>query len=158
MGQKAGLGRGLVGKIHREWLTQQPAKPAPSADAAVPHLTLVPPPAPTPTVAARTPATRSDDGGIPSVEAVVPMEGGEESFTGVTVKSATAVQHLGSWLLVAMVARLGLHQNAVELSEQRVRAGALRVALDAVVVALAIGQRCVEGCGGWRPRRRRRCC
>ena len=54
-------------------------------------------------------------------------------------------QHLGTWLLVAMVARLGLHGLAQASAERRVSADAVRVALDAVVMALGVGQRCVEG-------------
>lgn len=55
------------------------------------------------------------------------------------------VQHLGAWLMVAMVARMGLYADAQRLGEGRVKRRALRVALDAVVIALSIGQRCVEG-------------
>jgi hypothetical protein len=55
------------------------------------------------------------------------------------------VQHLGTWLLVAMLARQGLHRHAEAAGDDRVEASALRVALDAVAMALAIGQKCVEG-------------
>jgi len=61
------------------------------------------------------------------------------------VESAAHVQHLGAWLLVAMTARLGLYEVAETTAERRVRADAVRLALDAVVMALGLGQRCVEG-------------
>src|SRR5260370_3918634 len=52
---------------------------------------------------------------------------------------------LGTWLLVARPARLGLPRHAEAVRGERVEASALRVALDAVTMALAIGQKCVEG-------------
>ena len=55
------------------------------------------------------------------------------------------VQHLGTWVLVAMVARLGLYETARGAAGRRVSPDALRLALDAVVMALGLGQRCVEG-------------
>jgi len=66
------------------------------------------------------------------------------------------VQHLGSWIMLAMLNALGLYALAERLREKREReernAGkgflgkvTLRVALDAVAVALSIGKRCVEG-------------
>lgn len=55
------------------------------------------------------------------------------------------VQHVGAWLLLAMIAKLRLHEHAEQLRGDRVKADALRIALDAVAVALANGERCVEG-------------
>jgi hypothetical protein len=62
-----------------------------------------------------------------------------------TLVSESGVQHLGTWLLVAMVARLGLHATAQSTADRRTNPSALRIALDAVVMALAVGQKCVEG-------------
>src|SRR5207244_2590364 len=59
--------------------------------------------------------------------------------------SAPLVQHAGAWLLVAMVHALGLYQEAWRIGAGVVGQGPLRIALDAVVMALGIGQRCVEG-------------
>jgi hypothetical protein len=61
------------------------------------------------------------------------------------VRGAAMVQHLGTWLMMAMVHRLGLYARAGAFAEDRVNVGALRIALDAVIAALALGQRCVEG-------------
>ena len=63
------------------------------------------------------------------------------------------VQHVGAWILVAMVARLGLHasvmkagaQRSVKRPADRIGLRALRIAIDTVLIALAIGERCVEG-------------
>lgn len=61
--------------------------------------------------------------------------------------SAKHVPFLGSWLLVGLVAKTGLHA-AVETEAApggKAAGAALRLAVDAVTVALAIGQGCVEG-------------
>lgn len=55
------------------------------------------------------------------------------------------VQHLGAWLMVAMIARLGLYAEAQRLGKDRVTHRALRLALDVVVIALSTGEKCVEG-------------
>jgi hypothetical protein len=68
----------------------------------------------------------------------------------------TRVQHLGAWIMLAMLNALGLYAIAERLRAKRERqcredgkqylsAVTLRAALDAVVVALSIGKRCVEG-------------
>jgi hypothetical protein len=62
-----------------------------------------------------------------------------------TPKSAGLVQHVGAWLLLTQVRGMGLHERASAAAEGRVSAGGLRLALDAVVIALALGERCVEG-------------
>jgi transposase len=61
--------------------------------------------------------------------------------------SAKHVPFLGSWLLLAMVAKLGLHEvvEAEASKKKKVGRESLRLAVDAVTVALAIGQGCVEG-------------
>jgi hypothetical protein len=59
------------------------------------------------------------------------------------VRGGRMVQHVGAWLMIAMVARLGLHHRMAALAEKAI--GNLRVIVDAIVAALSIGQRCVEG-------------
>lgn len=61
------------------------------------------------------------------------------------IRGGQSIQHVGSWLLIAMTAQLGLHASAARHCGGRVANRALRVAIDAFVVALAIGQKCVEG-------------
>jgi hypothetical protein len=62
------------------------------------------------------------------------------------LRSQASVQNLGSWLLVALVHALGLHKTVLSRSKsaQR-RRERLRVTLDAVIIALALRQHCVEG-------------
>jgi hypothetical protein len=56
-----------------------------------------------------------------------------------------SVGNLGAWLLIALTARMGLYAAALELQVESSLGGPLRVALDALVSALAIGQKTVEG-------------
>lgn len=74
-----------------------------------------------------------DEGG----EAITPM-------TARPVRSSQNVQHAGAWLLLALAAEMGLHEEANRAFERDDHAG-LRIALDAIVCALAIKQLCVEG-------------
>lgn len=59
--------------------------------------------------------------------------------------SAKQVQFLGAWLLVSLTARLGLHAAVASESAKQGADKTLRLAVDAVTVALGIGQACVEG-------------
>jgi hypothetical protein len=59
---------------------------------------------------------------------------------------SSAMQHAGSWMLVGLMERYGLHRLADEIcGKNDLDATAVRVALDAFAIALAIGQGCVEG-------------
>jgi hypothetical protein len=63
-----------------------------------------------------------------------------------TPQSADFIQHAGSWMMAAMLARFGLYDRAALLARDNELDGeAVRLALDAVVSALAIGEECVEG-------------
>jgi hypothetical protein len=64
----------------------------------------------------------------------------ERSPTGGAV-----VQHVGTWILIAAIGRLGVYAAADKLRGRRVDGGLLRIAIDATIAALAIGQRCIEG-------------
>jgi hypothetical protein len=57
------------------------------------------------------------------------------------VASGRLVQHVGSWLLMALAQQHGLHQEAARLAG----GDATRIAIDATLAALAIGERTVEG-------------
>jgi hypothetical protein len=70
----------------------------------------------------------------------------EPSPTRAVPESADFVQHAGTWLMSATLARFGLFDRADALAgENAVDGAAVRLALDALVSALAIGQECVEG-------------
>lgn len=91
-----------------------------------------------------------DNGKQPKDTPVTP--GSEEEDRGARVRIPIAeptsvkwVQHVGAWLMVAMVARYGLHREAEALRKAEVKRGALRIALDATIIALSLGQKCVEG-------------
>lgn len=68
---------------------------------------------------------------------VVPM-------TSQAVHSSRDVQHLGCWILLALAAEMGLHDEAREAFGSKNPDG-LRIALEAVMCSLAIRQGCVEG-------------
>lgn len=57
------------------------------------------------------------------------------------VASGRLVQHVGSWLLMALAHQHGLHEEAERLAGGE----ATRIAMDAALAALAIGERTVEG-------------
>lgn len=68
---------------------------------------------------------------------IVPM-------TARPVRGGKLVQHVGCWILLAAAGELGLHAEAQTAFKGRHSDG-LRIALDAVICALAIGQLVVEG-------------
>lgn len=60
--------------------------------------------------------------------------------------ATSRVQHLGVWLMLAAVNQLGIYELVAKAAKaKRVPVKGLRLALDAVIGALAIGERCVEG-------------
>ena len=69
----------------------------------------------------------------------------EERISALIPRAGRFVQHLGTWLMLASVAQLGLHRRADEVRGERVEDDALRIAIDSVVCALSIGEGCVEG-------------
>jgi hypothetical protein len=82
---------------------------------------------------------------------VLLLEGDDRESTtwpenGIHLQSSSLVRHVGSWLLIALVHALGLHTAVISRwqTSQRWRER-LRVALDAVIIALGLRQRCVEG-------------
>ena len=149
VGKKAGLGRSLVGEVRQEW-SQQRAHLAPVlALTTAPQLTLVSSAATSMEVPRAMTSAQDDSPAALSVVTDTPSDDTEGRVVRVAVENAKSVQHLGTWLLVAMVARLGLYGTAEAEAEaaagRRVGADALRIALDAVVMALAVGEQCVEG-------------
>jgi len=89
------------------------------------------------------PATNSES---ESATTVTEDEGPGEvvPMTAQPVHSSREVQHLGCWILLALAAEMGLHDEAHEAFGGKHRDG-LRIALDAVMCSLAIRQGCVEG-------------
>ncbi len=75
-----------------------------------------------------------------------PDETAPSAPVGAEPQSADFVQHAGTWLMSAMLERFGLYDRARGLArDNALDADSLRLALDAVVSALAVGEPCVEG-------------
>jgi hypothetical protein len=84
--------------------------------------------------------------------AALPSSGPDEAFsddehvTSARLQNGRLVQHVGGLLLVALIASFGLYEAALKGWEASNRwRDRLRMAIDAVILALGIGQRCVEG-------------
>jgi hypothetical protein len=75
-----------------------------------------------------------------------PPDEGDEivPMTAQPVRGGKLVQHAGCWILLSLVGELGLYEEAQGAFEGRHPDG-LRIALDAVICALAIRQMVVEG-------------
>lgn len=105
--------------------------------------------APPPIVDTPTPQLTMWTAAAPEAEpvgAAVPSAAPEEitPMTAQPVRSGRLVQHVGCWVLLALVGELGLHEAAQTAFAGRHPDG-LRIALDAVICALAIRQQVVEG-------------
>ena len=144
-----GIGRWTVGDLRTEWLAaqaQQPASDGPAEEEVQLELAEVTQPA--------LAASASQDTAARSVEPAeqVPAgsggqdEGGDHRVQALPLRGGNNVQHVGGWLLLSMVSALGLHTTVQQGWQAAGRWGLrLRMALDAVVLALGLGQRCVEG-------------
>jgi hypothetical protein len=73
-------------------------------------------------------------------------EDGEDivAMTAQPVRGGKLVQHVGCWILLALAGEMGLHEEAQRAFKGRHPDG-LRIALDAVICALAIRQFVIEG-------------
>jgi hypothetical protein len=72
-------------------------------------------------------------------------EGGTLPVRSAPVTSGRWVQHVGAWLMLAMLQRLGLYAAVDEVCANEDTRTQLRIALDAFVCALTLGEGCVEG-------------
>ena len=135
---------GTVWRLHQEWKAEQSSSKPPTTEVSQRSLELEHAPSAAAGVAivqpeqvqARdacelTPALGGGDGEMTIGEAV--EQGGHH------------VQHAGAWIALAMLHAVGVYRHAARFSTSAVSPVSLRIALDAVVIALAIGQRCVEG-------------
>jgi hypothetical protein len=127
----ARVSRATIGREHERYKAQRPpAPPSVTADAP-PQLSL-------PFVA----AAAADAPGV-DTEGAADEGLAVERLVSRAVASGRHVQHAGSWLMLALCHRAGLHEEAAALD--RDGGDGLRIALDGVIAALAIGERCVEG-------------
>lgn len=130
------ISRATVGVVRQQWSRARQAKAGGS-------------PSPVPTQLALGPKKAGPQtANIPEQSA---PETEEEHVAGASVPaSAPAVQHAGTLLLAATVGAMGLHDearevNAAKPAKKREKASRLRLAIDAVIAALALGEPCVEG-------------
>jgi hypothetical protein len=135
------LSHATIGRVYQEWRRRREeaaASEAPAAEPAAPieltgQLALA--------------IEALERGADLGEDAVTPDEFTKQDDaprTAQPVRGGKMVQHVGTWILLALVGELGLHEEAQRAFEGRHPDG-LRIALDAVICALAIGQRCVEG-------------
>lgn len=113
------LGFSTVGQVHAAWNAKKMAQePTPEATQII----------------------------LPGVKRMAPPAAREpEPIVEEPVRGGAFVQHAGSWMMLGMLHALGLYGAATRACQERVEAEPLRVALDAVVIALTLGQSCVEG-------------
>ena len=95
----------------------------------------------TPTLDAEEPSAAMPNEEAPTTES----EGATLSLRPQAVTSSRGVQHVGTWLMLAMAHRLGLYAAAEDACADEGAKKPLRIALDAFVCALALGEGCVEG-------------
>lgn len=159
VGERWGVSRSAVGNAHATWARRTqttPAEPTPTPSPTPPsQLPLTPRCESTETTA--TAAAPSDETTAPDESAddapdsePTPGAMDESDRKGDPLPlaeptSARHVQHAGAWLLLAMAAAEGLYEEAQGLRAERVRADALRLALDALIVALGTGEPTAEG-------------
>jgi len=68
----------------------------------------------------------------------------EPTLPAVAPAPGTLVQHVGSWMLLGLLNGLGFYQLAASCRGE-VAMLSLRPAIDALAIALAVGQKCAEG-------------
>lgn len=166
VGARFGIGKSTIGSVHAAWAQGRHSGAAATTEAiagvgaqaplALEHVedsVAVPTTADAPVTLTTTcePAAISAS----EVEAASPVaaahgstdeaRGADDVIESIAPVSGRFVQHVGAWLMLAMVAKLGLHRAAEEFRGDRVERDALRMAIDAVTIALSIGERCVEG-------------
>jgi transposase len=161
---------GTVWRLHQEWKAEQSSSKPPATEVSQRSLELegvasevAPEPDATPAVEgpsedaesrsnASSPvvagvATVAQPERVPARDLTAAPDGGDGEMTiGEAVEQGGHhVQHAGAWIALAMLHAMGVYRHAARLSASAISPVSLRIALDAVVIALAIGQRCVEG-------------
>ena len=119
-----------IWREYRRWLASRAATRAVAEIATAPQLELF--------VAAESAA-----GG-----AVVRGDAGNEGIrveplVSRAVAGSRLIQHAGTWLMMALCQRDGLHEEAARVDERP--GDGLRIALDAAIAALALCEKCIEG-------------
>ncbi len=126
------VGYGTIWRVHQKWTTLRPGTPSVPA-----QQSLIGEDSPADSRDIATDDAGEDESSSASAEAecvrIAPLRGGR------------SIQQVGSWLMLGMLEQYGVYSLIEQLWGNRRGWGMLRVAVDAVVITLCIGQRCVEG-------------
>ena len=79
------------------------------------------------------------------VSVVAEPQAEEPSASAETLRGGSFIQHVGVWLLIAMLARLGLYRVVLRAAGDRVGPEMVRLALDAAIATFAVGEPTLEG-------------
>ena len=135
-GKKLGVSYTTIQRLHQSWSGRKQSKAPEEAVEKTQQLSLVSDYSP----------KLEDESGLPSSGPGNEQLPDDEGVAAAPIRSGKMVQHAGGLLLVAMVASFGLYDAAMKGWEASGRwKDRLRMAIDAVILALGIGQKCVEG-------------
>ena len=133
------VSRSTVGRVKREWDSQQSASPVQADRTAAPRQTNLDEQRVAGSEEVEAPE-ETDTNALPTEK-----EGAALPLRPQPVTSARWVQHAGTWMMLATLHRLGLYDAADEACAKQSTRKPLRIALDAFVCALTLGEGCVEG-------------
>jgi len=154
------ISRATVGNVHKRWAEAKAARAATAAQPVQQELGLAttpsaaseeqpaePEPAPVADERAQAEPSAKQAGELraPRDESAREVRASDDEPEAIAPVSRRAVQHVGSWLLVSLVAARGLHERVRELLPEKLGWSSVRICLDAVLTALAVRQKCVEG-------------
>lgn len=122
-----GVSLSTVRRAHRAWQSARTVKP--EADAA------------------KRGAAVSRTMPLPGIEMLPTSEaaGRDDDLAPDPVRSSPLVQHAGTWIMTAMLARFGVYDIGREIATDRAHEESVRVGLDAAIATFAIGERSLEG-------------
>jgi hypothetical protein len=120
-----GVSLSTVERAHRAWRAERTAKPAETTRESASARTMT----------------------LPGVEMLPTPQvaESEEDHAFDVFRNSPLVQHAGTWIMTAMLARFGVYDVVGDIAVGRVDAEAARVSLDATVATFAIGETTLEG-------------
>lgn len=145
---KRSVSRATVGRVHKEWSSrprdggsteQEPPKQQGFGFDAGDEVVVVR------VRSDKPPRSRNAKSTSATVVPVAVTGAGAISLEEAAEIGGRYVQHIGSWLMLGELHARGLYDSAERFRADDLAAEELREALDATAIALAIGQRCVEG-------------
>lgn len=152
------VSRTIVGRAHKLWVDEKKARERQAAEQAKPSEQLS---LDYPTVKKSSERRKRSAKSTPPPEPTSESSNGDGDGAGelglerAVARGGEYVQHVGAWLLLAMMNASGLYAYAEVLrtvsdkltpkGKRFITAAALRVAIDAVSIALIAGHSCIEG-------------